>query len=313
MIKKLDLAPKHEAFAEATPLGLIGLAIGCAALTPIAFGYAQTPSGLKTAAMFCLLFGGGCQLLAGLMNFANKNLFGGTVLTAFSFNWIINWWALHTTAEALMVMHATPGGPPPDMWLAGSMLPDATIVHATEICSLLLFLVITYGFGFFSKLLAVFLLDIDLLYACKVYKGFFPTKALDAPIGVLTVLLGLIALWIAFATLINPTAGRPIFPIPGPMFHAKKKAAFDWSLRNAMFTVLFEHWSVHAFKTMSFEDLKLKVQARVGDKSILPDLAYLMELGAVVVTTEEEKVVNIRLSASGIDLYEQLILKKYEF
>jgi hypothetical protein len=33
----------------------------------------------------------------------------------------------------------------------------------------------------------------------------------------------------------------------------------------------------------------------------------------VVVTTEEEKVVNIRLSASGIDLYEQLILKKYEF
>jgi hypothetical protein len=80
-----------------------------------------------------------------------------------------------------------------------------------------------------------------------------------------------------------------------------------------MFTVLFEHWSVHAFKTMSFEDLKLKVHAKVGDKSILPDLAYLMELGAVVVTTEEEKVVNIRLSASGIDLYEQLILKKYEF
>jgi succinate-acetate transporter protein len=313
MIKKLELAPKHEAYAEPTALGLIGLAIGCAALTPIAFGHALTPAGLKTAAMFCLLFGGGCQLVAGLMNFANKNLFGGTVLTAFSFNWIMNWWALHSTAEAMIVMHATPGGPPPDMWLAGTMMPDHTILLATDVVSLLIFLVITYGFGFFSKLLAVFLLDIDLLYACKVYKGFFPTQALNIPIAVLTVALGGIALWIAFATLINPTANRPVFRIPGPLFHATKKASFDWSLRNAMFTVLFEHWSVYAFKTMSFEDLKLKVQAKVGDKSILPDLAYLMELGAVVVTTEEEKVVNIRLSASGIDLYEQLILKKYDF
>jgi hypothetical protein len=38
-----------------------------------------------------------------------------------------------------------------------------------------------------------------------------------------------------------------------------------------------------------------------------------MELGAVVVSTENEEVVNIRLSAEGIDLYEQLILKKYDF
>jgi uncharacterized protein len=313
MIKKLELAPKHEAFAEPTALGLIGLALGCAALTPIAFGHALTPSGLKTAAMFCLLFGGGCQLLAGLMNFANKNLFGGTVLTAFSFNWILNWWSLHTTAEAMIAAHAAPGAPAPDAWLAGTMFPDHTILLATDVVSLLIFVVITYGFGFFSKLLAVFLLDIDLLYACKVYRGFFPTQALNLPIALLTVALGGIALWIAFATMINPTAGRAVFPIPGPLFKAPRKAAFDWSLRNAMFTVLFEHWAVHAFKTMSFEDLKLRVAAKVGDKSILPDLAYLMELGAVVVTTEDEQVVNIRLSASGIDLYEQLILKKYDF
>jgi hypothetical protein len=55
------------------------------------------------------------------------------------------------------------------------------------------------------------------------------------------------------------------------------------------------------------------MRARIGDKNILPDLAYLMELGAVVVTTENEQVVTVRLSASGIDLYEQLILKKYDF
>ena len=293
MIKRVELTHKPEVFAEPTPLGLIGLAIGCAALTPIAFGHGLTPAGLKTAAMFCLLFGGGCQLLAGLMNFANKNLFGGTVLTAFSFNWIMNWWALSS--------------------IAGGTIPDHAILLSTDVVSLVIFVVITYGFGFFSKLLFVFLLDIDVLYACKVAKALQHTKALDLPIALLTVALGLIALWIAFATLINPTAGRQIFKIPGPLFKVAKKEGFDWSLRNAMFTVLFEHWTKVAFKSMSFDELKRRIAERIGERNILPDLAYLMELGAVVVTTEGEEVVNVRLSASGIDLYEQLILKKYDF
>jgi len=293
LINKIDLGKKHEVFAEPTPLGLLGLAIGCAALTPIAFGHALTPAGLKTAAMFCLLFGGGCQFLAGLMNFANKNLFGGTVLTAFSFNWVLNWWSLTQVASG--------------------MVPDHDILLATDAVGLVIFLVITYGFGFFSKLLFFFLLDIDLLYAAKLVKALTHTKAMDTPIALLTVGLGLIALWIAFASLINPTSGRTIFKIPGPMFEAKKKQAFDWSLRNAMFEVLFKHWTEVAFKSMSFEDLKAGVQAKVGDRNILPDLAYLMELGAVVVTTEGERVVNVRLSAQGIDLYEQIALRKYEF
>jgi succinate-acetate transporter protein len=292
-IRKLDLGKKHEVFAEPTSLGLIGLAIGCAALTPIAFGQSLTPAGLKTAAMFCLLFGGGCQLVAGLMNFANKNLFGGTILTAFSFNWIMNWWQLSSIAEGVV--------------------PDHEILLATDAASLLIFLVITYGFGFFSSLLFAFLVDIDLLYLCKVVNGASHSRMLAAPIPWLTVILGLLALWIAFAGLINTTAGRPLFKVPGPLFKPAKKEGFDWSVRNTMFEVLFVHWSVHAFKTMSYEDLRDQMRARLGDRNILPDLAYLMELGAVVVTTENEQVVNVRLSAEGIDLYEQLILRKYDF
>jgi len=81
-------------FAEPTPMGLIGLAVGCAALTPIALGITLTPAALKTAAMFCLFFGCGCQFLAGVMSLANKNLYGGTLFTAFAFNWAMNWWIL---------------------------------------------------------------------------------------------------------------------------------------------------------------------------------------------------------------------------
>jgi uncharacterized protein len=293
IVRKVELSGKHEVFAEPTPLGLIGLAIGCAALTPIAFGRSLTPAGLETAAMFCLLFGGGCQLVAGLMNYANKNLFGGTILTAFSFNWAMNAWTLHAFAS---------GRP-----------PDHEIMLAVDAVSLLIFVVITYGFGFFSSLLFAFLLDIDLLYACKVHDGVTGTRLLATPIAALTVVLGLLALWIAFAGLINPTSGRAIFRIPGPLFTPVKKPGFDWSLRYALFEVLFQHWSSHAFKTMAFDDLKGRMAARVGERNILPDLAYLIELGAVVVTTANDELVTVRLSAEGIDLYEQLVLKKYDF
>ncbi len=54
-----------EVVADPTPMGLLGLAIGCAALVPIAFGKSLTPAGLETAAVFCLLFGAGCQFFAG--------------------------------------------------------------------------------------------------------------------------------------------------------------------------------------------------------------------------------------------------------
>src|SRR5215211_2053937 len=87
----LAVAPavQSQIFADPTPLGLIGLAIGCAALLPIALGVKVGASGLITAAVFCGLFGGGCQLIAGLLNLANKNSLGGTVFTAFAFNWAV--------------------------------------------------------------------------------------------------------------------------------------------------------------------------------------------------------------------------------
>ena len=47
MLRKVLSPQAHERFAEPTPLGLIGLALGCAALAPIAFGHSFTPAGLR--------------------------------------------------------------------------------------------------------------------------------------------------------------------------------------------------------------------------------------------------------------------------
>lgn len=193
----------HLPFAEPTPLGLLSLAVACAALAPVAFGAALTPQALKTAAMFCLLFGAGGQLLAGLMSFANRNLYGGTLFTAFSFNWVMNWWMLKSLTEGLV--------------------PDHSVLLAVDACFLVIFLAMTYGFGFFSGLLFAFLVNVDLIYAFKVTAALTGTP-MPAPVAVLTVTLGLLALWIAFALLLNPVAGRRLFPFPGPVFRAPAPA-----------------------------------------------------------------------------------------
>jgi succinate-acetate transporter protein len=298
MIRRVEMgAPRrHEVFAEPTPLGLIGLAIGCAALTPIAFGFRLTPAGLRTAALFCLLFGAGCQLLAGLMSFVNQNLYGGTLFTAFAFNWTLNWWVLES--------------------LAKGFVPDPVIVHATELTSLVVFAVLTYGFGFYSKLLFAFMVDIDLLYVCKAGNALAGTRAFDLPIALFTVGLGALSLWIAFALLINPTAGRPLFRVAGPLFTAPARRGFDTSLRQAIFAVLYAHWARNAFRPMALEDLARGVGELAGDRSLLPDLEYLAELGGVVLARPGDDPTRpplVRLSAAGIDFYEQVVLKKEAF
>jgi len=184
--------------ADPTSIGLICLAIGCAALVPIAFGVSLTPAGLRTAAIFCLLFGAGGQMVAGIGNLLNRNLYGGTLFTSFAFNWIINWWVLDG--------------------LSRGQVADPVIVLAVDICFLIVFVVFTYGFGFVSSLLMAFLIDIDVLYVARIARHFGGGDWLAPVIGVCTIALGGISLWIAFALLINPVAGRAVFAFPGPVF-----------------------------------------------------------------------------------------------
>jgi uncharacterized protein len=194
-------------FADPTALGLFGLAIGCASLLPIAFGVkaAFTPDALRTCAIFCLLFGGGCQLLGGLMSFANSNMLGGTLLTTFSFNWVVNAWVLHG--------------------LAGGAAPSGTVILAVDACFLLVFIVMTYAFGFFSRLLFVFLLVIDLLYVLRIAKEVFHAPSLGFFVALATVALMSIALYIAFSLVLANAAGRVVLPIGTPLFVSGKAAA----------------------------------------------------------------------------------------
>lgn len=267
-----------EVVADPTPMGLLGLAIGCAALTPIAFGRSLTPAGLETAAVFCLLFGAGCQLFAGLLNLVNRNLYGGTLFLTFAFNWVVNSWALHS--------------------LAKGFVPDPTVIFATEAAFLVIFVLISWGFGHFSSLLFVFLLDIDLLYAFKVAGHLLDTRAFAIPIALLTVGLAVIALWIAFALLLNPVTGRRVFTLGTPVFRSSAKPPVDLSVRTALVATLYGQWR-DAASPLSQADLLTRLAA-LGEPRLKAELAYLSAKGVV-----EPGEGTVRLSPAGIDLWEK--------
>jgi len=290
---RLDLGQPREVFGNPVPLGLLGLAVGCVALVPSAFGHGLTPAGLQTAAIFALLFGAGCQLLAGLMSLANKNVLSGTVFTTFAFLWLVNAWAFNA--------------------LSNGTLPDQSVGLVTEIVLLVIFLVLTYAFGFLNRLLFVFLLDVDLLFAVRIVKTLTGNLSLNVPIGVLTLILAALALWLAFGALVNPVVGRSVFPLGGPLFTPPQMESFDWGIRRGIFDVLYTHWRGHAFEELSYGDLEAAMAERTGDRALLPDLHYLQEFGYLKLTAtgEGQGVQSARLNAAGIDLYEQLILRKY--
>ena len=278
----VQLAPAtfhgREAVADPTPMGLLGLAIGCAALTPIAFGRSLTPAGLETAAVFCLLFGAGCQLFAGLLNLVNRNLYGGTLFLTFAFNWVVNAWALHS--------------------LSKGFVPDPTVVFATEVAFLVIFVLISWGFGHFSSLLFLFLLDIDLIYAFKVAGHLLETKAFAIPIALLTVGLAALSLWIAFALLLNPVTGRRVFTLGMPLFKSAAKPPVDLSVRTALVATLYGQWR-DTGSPLSQSDLLARLAA-LGEPRLKAELAYLSAQGVV-----EPGEGTARLSPAGIDLWEK--------
>ena len=73
-----------------------------------------------------------------------------------------------------------------------------------------------------ESLLMAFLVDIDLLYFARIARHLGGGEWLGVVIGVCTIALAAISLWIAFALLINPVAGRAVFAFPGPVFRPKR-------------------------------------------------------------------------------------------
>ena len=136
---------------------------------------------------------------------------------------------------------------------------------------------------------------------------------MDPLIALLTVGLLVLSLWLAFALLVNPTAGRTLFPMPGPLFHAPARPAFDPRPRRAILGSLYGHWKAHGDRPMPLGDLEQAVAAAVPAQALRAELAYLEELGGVRLAPRPDGSTAVTLAAPGIDFWEQATLGKHQF
>ena len=72
------------AVADPTPLGLMGLAVVTMVASAAKLGIVSNVAWVLPWALFC---GAGAQVVAGVLDYLHKNIFGGTVFCAFGFFW----------------------------------------------------------------------------------------------------------------------------------------------------------------------------------------------------------------------------------
>src|SRR5262249_58056753 len=118
--------------------------------------------------------------------------------------WVVNAWSFRELAEGRD--------------------PSSTVVLYVDACFLLIFLVMTLAFGFFSRVLMLFLVDIDVLYVLRITREVTHNASLAFPIAVAVVALMAIALYLAFGLALANASGRSILPIGGPVFSAAAPA-----------------------------------------------------------------------------------------
>jgi succinate-acetate transporter protein len=183
------------AIADPAPLGLAAFALTTFLLSAVNAGWAKNTSGADWLG-YALAYGGLCQLLAGMWEFKNKNVFGATAFSTYGGFWIgLGLWAVlaHAPAAAKDV---------------GWILLAFAIFN-------------TYMLIFASQLnLAVFLVFLTLeLTEIFLFWGILGANSTLVKVGgVVGIVTALVAWYTSAAGVINGMKGRQVLPVGGPLF-----------------------------------------------------------------------------------------------
>jgi|GEM_PF-617215 len=186
-------APDTTPVAEPAPLGLLGLAVGALVLLSVDMGYSEGKASLEIPWIF--MMGATAQLIAGLMDFQRKNVFGATVFTGFSLLW-------YGLAASYIII----------LW--GGVPFDTTHLTFAFLGFLIFGLYCTVAALGTNKILFTIMVFIDLAVTTLVAKEWY---IFDAKItGVLLMFVTVFSFYGSFAVLINQMAKRTVFPMGAP-------------------------------------------------------------------------------------------------
>ncbi|HYW89259.1 MAG TPA: acetate uptake transporter [Chloroflexota bacterium] len=182
--------------ADPAPLGLAAFALTTFLLSAVNAGWAKNTSGADWLG-YALAYGGLCQLLAGMWEFRNRNVFGATAFSTYGGFWIgLGLWAI--------LAHAAQGTKD-----VGWILLAFAIFN-------------TYMLIFSSQLnMAVFLVFLTLeLTEIFLFIGILGgSDGMVKAGGVIGIITALVAWYTSAAGVINGMKGKPVLPVGSPLFN----------------------------------------------------------------------------------------------
>jgi len=199
--------------ADPAPLGLAAFALTTFLLSAINAGWAKTSTGFDWWG-YAIAYGGLCQLLAGMWEFRNRNVFGATAFSTYGGFWIgVGLW-LH--------------------FIAGPVAATDGLAVNRDLGWILLAFAIfnTYMLIISTQLnMAVFLVFLTLeLTEIFLFIGNLTTKTVALPPfaahntgliqvgGYIGVVTALVAWYTSAAGVMNGHKGRAVFPVGKPLF-----------------------------------------------------------------------------------------------
>jgi succinate-acetate transporter protein len=200
--------------ADPAPLGLAAFALTTFLLSAINAGWAKSSTGFDWWG-FAIAYGGLCQLLAGMWEFRNRNVFGATAFSTYGGFWIgVGLW-LHFIAGPV----AATAGVAVDRDLGWILLAFAIFNTYMLVVSTQVSMAV---FGVFLTLeiteILLFIGNLTTTKAALPPFAVFNTGLIQAG-GYVGVLTALVAWYTSMAGVMNGHKGRVVFPVGKPLFN----------------------------------------------------------------------------------------------
>jgi succinate-acetate transporter protein len=200
-------APPATGVADPAPLGLAAFALTTFLLSSANAGW-MTDATSNAWLPYAFGYGGVVQLLAGMWEFRNRNVFGATAFGTYGGFWIgLGLWVL------LVAEHAPPTGVSASAYAAQTGKDLAWILLAFAIFNTYMLIWSTQlNWAIFGVFLTLEITEIVLFIG-----GFAANTNVVKAGGYIGVLTALVAWYASAALVINGMKGKPFLPVGGPL------------------------------------------------------------------------------------------------
>jgi uncharacterized protein len=197
--------------ADPAPVGLSAFALTTFLLSAVNAGWAKSSTGFDWWG-YAIAYGGLVQLLAGMWEFRNRNVFGATAFSGYGGFWIGAGLWLHfiaPTATAPIALNRDLGW----ILLAWAIFNTYMLIISTQVTMAVFAVFLTLEITEILLFIGNFTVTKAALPPFAVYN----TGLIQAG-GYVGVLTALVAWYTSMAGVMNGHKGRVVFPVGGPLF-----------------------------------------------------------------------------------------------